>query len=395
MKHSTLFLAGSAVAIAIVGPAVMSSAADRLPVRSIPAAPVPDNVPIAFLMDLSSGQILYSRNPDTRFVPASVTKVMTAYTAFKLIGEGHISPVTQLVVSQELADKWSGEGSSMFLQARDRVTIGQLLLGVTTVSGNDAAVMLAQSATGSLDNWLKMMNANAAALGMRNTHFGTPNGWMDEGHTYTSARDLAMLADALTQSYPELYHRYFGHHRMTYNNIQQVNHDPVTGIVEGADGIKTGYTRQAGYNVLGSAQRGGRRLVVVIAGAPTPNDRNRTVRELLEWGFQAFTSRELLAGGIEVGSARVQGGSAMSVPLRTAAPVMASQAPGEVIQQPSLEVRYSGPLTAPIRKDQPVATLRVTVPGQQPHDVPLLSEVSVGPANFFQRLRNGIFGVLS
>ncbi|MEO6040988.1 MAG: D-alanyl-D-alanine carboxypeptidase family protein [Croceibacterium sp.] len=356
-------------------------------------APVPSDVPVALLVDLSSGQTLYSRDPDRRFVPASVTKVMSAYTAFKLIGEGKLSPDTQLVVSQEIDDMWSGEGSSMFLKAGDRVTVGQLILGITTVSGNDAAVMLGTSSTGSLDKWLALMNRNAAELGMRNTHFGTPNGWMDDGRTYTSARDLTVLADALITRYGGLYHRYFGHRRMSYNNIAQVNHDPVTGIVDGADGIKTGYTRQAGYNVLGSAQRGARRLVVVVAGAPTPTARNRTARDLLEWGFAAFQSRELLPGEAPVGLARVQDGSALEVGLRTAVPVLASMPQGQAPRTPTLEVRYRGPIEAPIMAGQPIATLHISIPGQQPNEIPLLAAAAVAKANWLQRLRNGLFGL--
>jgi D-alanyl-D-alanine carboxypeptidase (penicillin-binding protein 5/6) len=162
----------------------------------------------------------------------------------------------------------------------------------------------------------------------------------------------------------------------------------------GADGIKTGYTRQAGYNVLGSAERDGRRLVVIIAGAPTPNDRNRTARELLEWGFSAFQSRELVPGETVVGTARIQGGSALSVPLRTANPVLVNVTPGQSLGRVSYEVRYTGPLTAPVEQAQPVAALRVTVPGQAAHDVPLLAAESVGPANTLQRLRNGLFGLV-
>src|SRR5690606_29081932 len=197
-------------------------------------------------------------------------KVMTVYTAFRLIEEGKISPDTPVTVSKEVAELWSGEGSTMFLQAGDRLTVGELILGVTTVSANDGAVALAVAAVGSQDAWLALMNRNAAELGMENTHFGTPNGWPDEGRTYTSAKDLAILAETLTTRYPGLYRRYFGHRSMRYRQIAQDNHDPITGVIAGADGIKTGYTRQAGYNFLGSAQRGSRRLVMVIAGAPTP-----------------------------------------------------------------------------------------------------------------------------
>ena len=357
--------------------------------------PVPSEIPVALLVDLASGQTLFAREPARRFVPASVTKVMTAYSAFKLIGEGKLSPETPVVVTPEIAELWSGEGSTMFLEAGDRVTVGELLLGVTTVSGNDAAAMLAVTAAGSPDAWLDLMNENAAELGLRDTHFGTPNGWPDEGRTYTSARDLATLAEAMTTRYSALYRRFIGHGGLRYNNIAQDNHDPVTGVVLGADGIKTGYTRQAGYTFLGSAERGGRRLVVVLAGAPTGRVRNQAAQDLLEWGFAAFNSRAILPANAVVGEALVQEGASGSVPLRTAAPVLASVPRGTQPQDASLTVRYRGPIEAPVMAGSTVAMLRVSVPGQQPHEVPLVAAEGVPKANALQRLRNGLVGLFS
>ena len=357
-------------------------------------APVDPEIPIALLVDLSSGQTLFAREADRRFVPASVTKVMTAYTAFRLIDEGKLSPDTPVTISDEVAELWSGEGSSMFLEAGDRVTVGELLLGITTVSGNDASVALSIAAAGTQENWLALMNANAAELGMRDTHFGTPNGWPDEGRTYTSARDLAILAEALTMRYPGLYRRFFGHRGMRYNGIAQDNHDPVTGVVEGADGMKTGYTRQSGYNFLGSAQRGSRRLVMVVAAAPTASIRNRTARDLLRWGFDAFESRVVLPPDTPVGEALVQNGAEGSVRLRTEGEVLASVPQGRDADV-SLSVRYRGPIEAPIAAGQPVAFLRVSLPGQAPHDVPLVAAEAVTRANPLQRLRNGLIGLFT
>jgi D-alanyl-D-alanine carboxypeptidase (penicillin-binding protein 5/6) len=358
------------------------------------AAPVDSAIPVALLVDLSSGQTLFARDPDRRFVPASVTKVMTVYTAFRLIEEGRLSPDTPVTVSKEVAELWSGEGSTMFLQAGDRLTVGELILGVTTVSANDGAVALATAAVGSQDAWLKLMNRNAAELGMENTHFGTPNGWPDEGRTYTSARDLAILAETLTTRYPGLYRRYFGHRSLRYRRIAQDNHDPITGVIPGADGIKTGYTRQAGYNFLGSAKRGSRRLVMVIAGAPSATVRNTAARNLLTWGFDAFESRPLLPANTPVGEARVQSGNQRYVGLRTEGEVLASMARGKTADV-KLSIRYRGPIEAPIAEGQPVAFLHVAVDGEEPHDVPLLATETVARANPVMRLWNGIMGLLT
>jgi len=366
----------------------------RAPVGPIRGpAPVDPEIPVALLVDLSTGQALFSREPDRRFMPASVTKVMTLYTAFDLIRRGKLSLEEEATFDKDLADEWQGVGSSLFLKVGERVSISQLLMGVATVSANDGAVTLAKAAAGSVENWVALMNDNAAKLGMHDSHFGRPNGYMDEGRTYTSAHDLVLLADAMTRRFPDLYARYIGNHGMTYNGITQNNHDPDIGIVPGADGIKTGFTEQAGYTYLGSAVRNGRRLVMVIGGAPSWQIRNHTARELIEWGFDNFTSRELIPAGTVVGTARVQEGSAASVSLRTEANVFTNLPTGED-RKARLSVRYLGPIKAPISKGDEVATLRIAVPGQQPHDVPVIAGEDVATANAWQRLRNGLESLL-
>ena len=352
---------------------------------------VAPEVHIALLIDQSSGQTLFAREADRRFLPASVTKVMTAYTAFDLVARGKLSLDRVVEIDQALEDEWGGEGSTLFLEAGDRVTIGQLLLGVTTVSANDGAVALGRAAAGSDAAWLALMNGNAASLGMRDSHFGTANGYPDEGRTWTSARDLATLAEAMTTRHPDLYKRFFGHKGLSYNGIAQANHDPITGVVEGADGIKTGYTRQAGFTFVGSAERDGRRLTLVIAGAPTAGIRNNAARKLMEWGFENFTSRRLFEPGTAIGEAAVQSGAELSVPLRTQGAVFANLPRGGA-DGAQFVVRYRGPVEAPITEGDRIATLRIAIPGQEPHDVSLVAADSVPKANAWQRLRNGVVG---
>lgn len=359
------------------------------------SAPLDDRVAIALLLDLSSGQTLTLREADRRFVPASVTKVMSIYTAFKLVAEGKLHPDSTVTISQEIADEWSGEGSSMFLKAGDEVTIDKLLMGVTTVSANDGAVALGVNATGSLENWLRLMNRNAAALGMRDSNFGSANGFPDEGQTYTTAQDLARLGTALVREHPELYRRYFGKRGMTYNGITQANHDPVSGVVEGADGMKTGFTRQAGYTFLGTAEREGRRLIVVIGAAESDPARDKAARDLLNWGFDAFESRLLLPAEAIVGEALVQEGSAGSVPLLTKRAVRTSIPRGASPGQVDMSLHYRGPLTAPLTKGQEVAELRIEIAGQEPYSVPLIAGADVAKAGFWGRLRNGFAGLFT
>lgn len=359
-----------------------------------PAGPVPSEIPVALLLDMATGQTLFTREENRRFVPASVTKVMTAYTAFSLVDSGKLPLDRVITITPQLEKDWWNEGSTMFLKAGDRVTVGQLLMGITTVSANDASVALAMESVGSLDAWLKLMNANAAQLGLRDTHFGTPNGWPDEGRTFTSARDLATLGEALVLRYPGLYNQYFGHRGMTYRNIAQANHDPITGVVDGADGIKTGYTRQAGYNFIGSAVRNGRRLMLVIAGAPTAQLRNTAARDLLRWGFDSFETRTLLPGHTEVGEALVQDGASGAVGLATDGPIVASLRQGEVAP-PRLSIRYRGPIQAPIAKGQRIAFLHVETADGLPHDIPLVATEAVQRANLWQRIINGLAGPFS
>jgi len=375
--------------------AATSVAAPRVeppPAARAPASPVDAEIPIALLVDQSSGQTLLSREADRRFLPASVTKVMTVYTAFDLAERGKLSLDRIVEIDQALEDEWGGEGSTLFLEAGDRVTIGQLLLGVTTVSANDGAVALGRAAAGSDKAWLALMNANAASLGMRDSHFGTANGYPDEGRTWTSARDLAVLAEAMTTRHRALYKRFFGHKGLRYNGIAQDNHDPITGVVDGADGIKTGYTRQAGFTFVGSAERDGRRLTLVIGGAPTASIRNNAARKLMEWGFDNFTSRRLLDPDTAIGEADVQNGAALSVALRTEGAVFANL-PRDDTEGAQFAVRYRGPVEAPIAEGDRIASLRITIPGQEPHDVPLVAATSVPRANGWQRLRNGLAGL--
>ena len=361
--------------------------------RANPApSPVTEQIPVALLIDLTNGQTLFSREEHRRFVPASVTKVMTAYTAFKLIGEGKLPLDRPYEYTQAMQTDWYGEGSNMFLLAGERPTIGQLLLGVTTVSGNDAAEALAMAAAGSRAGWLALMNANAAELGMRDTHFGSPHGFPDGGATYTTARDLAVLGRALTQDYPELYHRFFGHRQLTWRTITQQNHDPFTGQVDGGDGIKTGYTAEAGFTFLGSASREGRRLLVVLAAAPSGNVRNDAARKLLEWGYSEFAPTVLVPGGTQVGVALVQDGETDAVPLTVANAVSMALPRDGARGKVEMTIHYRGPVQAPIAAGEEVARLELTIDGQPSFDVPLVAAQAVDKAGFFTRIGNGLSG---
>ena len=350
--------------------------------------------PIAMLYDVNAGQTLYARGVDQQFLPASVTKVMTLYVAFDLMAQGRLSPDQLLTVSDDAWKEWHSKGSRMFLERGGQVPVDALLMGIANVSANDGCIVLAEGVAGSVENWVAMMNAQARMLGMTGSHFGTPNGWMDEGQTYYTARDLTRLAQAMVTRFPQYYRRYIGKPGMTWNGITQPNHDPTLGIVPGADGIKTGFTNEAGYNFLGSAERDGRRLIMVIAHMPNPKERARASRALLEWGFGAWEAHRLYPAGKILADATVQQGTQASVGLETAHPVDVT-APRGVKPQVSMRIRYKGPLDAPIARGEEVAMLELHVAGQPAAEVPLVASADVPRGNgLTDRLRDGFTGLL-
>lgn len=370
---SALLLAGAAQAQSAAGP------------------PPEDEVPIALLVDLTSGQVLHQRNADRRFVPASITKVMTLFRAFELIAAGKLVPAQTFTMRDETWREWNGEGSTMWIGAGEPVSVHDMLTGIANVSANDAAAALAEGQAGSVDAWVAAMNEEARRLGMTQSHFGTPNGWPDEGRTFTTAHDLVKLARAMITRHPELYARYIGKRGFRFNGIEQSNHDPLIGRTQGADGIKTGYTNEAGFGYLGSVERDGQRLVLVVAGVDRSGTRARAARNYIEWGFSAFERRRLFGEQQVVGEARVQGGGARRVGLRTDRTVYVN-VPRGASGELSMSISYDGPLRAPFSAGDRVATLVIEVPGMEPARLPLLATDDVEQAGVFTRMLNGIAG---
>ena len=270
------------ISLAVLATALLAAplGAQR-PAAVAPAIPSEYAAPIAYLLDAGSGQVLYQREIDRRFMPASITKVMTTFLAFEWMEEGRLFPQQVYSVRPETFRTWHRKGSTMFLPADARVTVDDLLHGVTTVSANDGAIVLAEGAAGSVEDWVAAMNAKAREIGMADSHFGNPNGWMDDGKTFVTARDLGTLAQAMVTRHPSKYRHFVGMKELSYNGISQRNHDPISGTVRGADGIKTGYTNQAGFGFLGSAQRDGQRLVMVIGGSPGGRERRDASRQFI------------------------------------------------------------------------------------------------------------------
>lgn len=394
-----MMLTAFRLTLALVAPVALAAV---LPARALvpdsgpvtPAVPTADEAPVALLVDLTSGQVLHTRNPDRRFMPASVTKVMTLYLAFELIAAGRLDPRQVFMMSPAIASEWRRKGSTMFLDAGERVQVDDLLLGIANVSANDGAAVLAEGQAGSVAAWTQAMNQTALGLGMTGSHFASPNGWPDEGRTFTTANDLVKLARAMIARHPDRFGYYIGRAGYDYKGIAQVNHDPMIGRVPGADGIKTGFTNESGFSYLGTARRNGQRLVLVLAGVENGRLRARLARAYVEWGFSAFDRRELFAAGAAIGTARVQDGDARRVTLKAAGPVAINLRKGTAAPL-SATIRYDGPLRAPIAAGQEVAVLEVSGPGVATAAIPLYAAEAVETAGPIDRIVNAIAGVFS
>lgn len=296
----------AALTLGLASPVAAAPSAPKAPAPRAAAATadfVPQ-APIVLLKDLDSGAILFSRGADQRFAPASMTKVMTAYVVLDLLKAGKLARDTKFTVGEAEWKKWrAGKGgSSMFLAPGEKVSVDDLLKGLITVSGNDAAAVLAVGIDGSEAEFVKRMNKVAASLGMKSSRFGTPSGWPDGGVTKVSAADLITLADRVIGDHPQGYARYFSIPKLQHGTspdgkpIVQANRNPILGRFEGADGLKTGHTGEAGYCFLGSVKRDGRRLVMVVAGMASEKARRDEAARLMDWGFAQAPQRGRASG---------------------------------------------------------------------------------------------------
>ncbi|MDP9164407.1 MAG: D-alanyl-D-alanine carboxypeptidase [Pseudomonadota bacterium] len=379
---------------------LLASAAALTLSSAAPAAapPYETPAPVAYLIDLSSGAELLAKDADRRMPPASMAKMMETELAFELIDKGQLSLSKMCTVQPATWQKWHGPaaGSTMFLSPGEQVSVENLLHGIVTLSGNDAAIVLSECVAGTADAYVAQENALAKKLGITNSYFGTPNGWPDNDVTMVTARDLAKLARASIERHPQLYRKFYAQTSFTWGktlgsgaDIKQDNRNPLLGRVAGADGLKTGHTEEAGYGFTGSAEQNGRRLIVVLAGMTSTNQRIEEGVRLINWGFNAWTTKPLYKAGSTVGSAKVQLGSASEVSLVTQGPIALTMPAGLGSQIKSTRIRYNGPLQAPIAKGAHVADLVVTT-DNGPQVMPLVAGDDVGQAGFFARAWIGL-----
>ena len=340
------------------------------------AVPAPPAVPAAsyILVDHLTGAVLAERDPDTRRAPASLTKLMTAYLAFEAIRDGTLALDEHVVVSTKA---WRMGGSRMFIEVGNEVSIEDLLRGLIVQSGNDAAVALAERIGGSEEAFVALMNERAASLGMTGTTFRNPTGLPAAGHLST-ARDLARLAEAVLEDFPE-FRGYFAEPEFTYNGIRQYNRNRLLRRDDSVDGLKTGYTSTAGYCVVTTAERDGMRLVAVVLGADTSGARFTAAQRLLDYGFDSFETHKLFGKGEPIRAAKVWKGVVDSAPVGLARDLYVT-IPRGAYDALSAVLSFRAELVAPLPAEIEIGNVSVSLGGETLSTVPvvLLEAVSLG-----------------
>ncbi len=346
------------------------------------------DAPTAILIEASSGSVLFEKNADELRAPSSMMKLMTAEVVFHAIKQGDVKLTDEYHVSENAWRKGGAPagGSTMFAAIHSKIPVDDLLHGAIIQSGNDSCIVLAEGIAGNERAFADMMTKRARELGMTQSTFANSNGLPDPGNKMT-VRELAKLARYIIQTYPEFY-KLFGEREFTWNKIRQQNRNPLLTSLEGADGLKTGYTKEGGYGMVGSAVQNGLRLIVVINGLDDPDDRASEAKKMLEWGFRNFEARTLIAAQQPVGYAKVFGGDSRSVKL-------ASPEPIKVMVQKNgndkliARVVYTGPVRAPVEAGQQIGIVRVWRGGNVATETPVFAAESVGIGSITRRAIDG------
>ena len=348
--------------------------------------------PFAILMDSRSGKVYFENNADALMAPASMSKIMTMIMVFEGLKAGRLHFNDEFTISD---NAWrhggaASGGSTMYAVVNSRVRLEDLMQGVIIQSANDACIAIAESIAGSEEAFADQMTRRARELGLKKSVFKNANGLPHPEHKVTP-RELAQLARYLIEVFPNEYRRY-SQPDFTWNNIRQQNRNPLLGSYPGADGMKTGYTKESGYGLVGSASRDGRRLIVVVNGLRTAQERAAEARKLLDFGFRQFRSIELFEANETVGDARVWGGTSSWVRLVAREPVRVLLSEQE---KPSArtEIVYRGPLIAPVSEGQEVGFMRLTIDGKVVSRVPVITgaDVSASPDMWRKALDSVMF----
>ncbi len=336
------------------------------------------------LIDFSSGRIIAEARADERVEPASLTKLMTAYTAFHALRQGQITLQDQAHVSEKA---WRTDGSRMFIEVNTRVSVEDLLRGMIIQSGNDASVALAEHVAGSEEAFLGLMNRYAKLLGMTGSSFMNTTGLPAEGH-YVTARDVAILARAIISEFPE-YYRWYSEREFTYNGIRQFNRNSLLWRDDSIDGVKTGYTDAAGYCLVASAERSGMRLISVVTGMASPEAREDASQALLDYGFRFYETHKLYSGGEEITTARVWKGTPPEASLGLTEDLYVTVPRG---QYDALEaiMDLRSELMAPLSAGAQVGSVRITLDDVEISNMPLMALHEVPEASLWTRIKDEV-----
>ena len=348
-------------------------------------APLPEIAATAYLVkDLQSGQVLAQKDLNAQVEPASLTKLMTAYLTFKALDNGTLKPEQMLTVSDK---GWKAEGSRMFLEPRTPASVSDLIKGLIVQSGNDAAITLAEAIGGSEEGFATMMNAEAKSLGMKETFFANSTGLPAEGHL-TSVNDLAILAGAIITDFPK-YYPIYSMKSFKYNGIEQPNRNLLLYRDPSVDGLKTGHTSSAGYNLVASSKRNGRRVISVVVGTASPEARAAESSKLLNWALQSFDTPKLYDANQTISQVKVYKGAANAVNVGFIEPTFVTLPRGEGKNiKPILETVQ--PVLAPIQKGQPLGKLKIISNGQTLAEKDVVALNSVEEAGWFGRVYDSI-----
>jgi len=347
------------------------------------------DAPTAILIEASSGSVLFEKNADELRAPSSMMKLMTAEVVFHAIQQGEVKLTDEYPVSENAWRRGGAPagGSTMFAILHSRIAVDDLLHGAIIQSGNDACIVLAEGIAGNERTFAEKMTRRARELGMPQSTFANSNGLPDPGNKMT-VRELAKLARHVIQTYPEFY-KLFGEREFTWNKIRQPNRNPLLTSLEGADGLKTGYTKDGGYGMVGSAVQNGIRLIVVVNGLEDSEDRASEAKKMLEWGFRNFEVRTLFAAQQPIGYAKVFGGDSRSVKLTSPEPI-------KVMVQKNgndkliARVVYSGPVPAPIEPGRRVGLIKVWRGANIAVETPVYAADTVGTGSTMRRAIDGV-----
>lgn len=324
----------------------------------------------AILIDAKSGIILYEKDADTPVPPASMSKLVTQTVVFDALKAGQLKLDQEFIVSTDAWKRGGGAagGSTMYAEVNSRIKVDDLIHAAIIQSANDACIVLAEGMSGSEQAFTQRMANKAKELGLKNSTFANATGLPDPNHKM-SVRDLSIVARYIITNHPD-YYKIYGQPEFLWNKINQQNRNPLLKDYPGADGMKTGYTKEAGYGLVGSALRDGRRLILVVAGLSTINDRKAEAQKLMDWGFGQFKVINVYGQGEIVSRARVWGGSEHWVNLVVHDAMKVALSPSEQ-DRVEMKMSYSGPLMAPVKAGSAVGTVRILVDGKPVADAPL------------------------